>query len=256
MNTIDMRRIYLCIICSTLIATLCAIILPTSTAILATNQAFARCTNGTHMSPSGDCEVVVAHTGLPRCPNVFHRSPGGACEQVALQGVNGSSNISNFNSIDSNNVSPILANSTTNTSNMTVQSFNTSQPTTTSPLVTNYTVDKQCDLPEHPPCYSLGFAAGRAHPGTSCPSGYSFTFCEGYHIGSGRDIVDRGAHGGETDLGNAISFYLHHFPNSMGIPKTPTNTTTITTISNTPKPLHPSNTTSVTNTTILPYYIR
>jgi hypothetical protein len=45
------------------------------------NQAFARCPNGTH-KPSGDCETVVPHTGLPRCPNGFHRSPSGICEQV------------------------------------------------------------------------------------------------------------------------------------------------------------------------------
>jgi hypothetical protein len=32
-------------------------------------------------SPSGDCEPVVPHTGLPRCPNGFHKSPSGDCEQ-------------------------------------------------------------------------------------------------------------------------------------------------------------------------------
>jgi hypothetical protein len=47
------------------------------------HQAFARCPNGTHKSPSGVCETVVPHTGLPRCPNGFHRSPSGDCEQVA-----------------------------------------------------------------------------------------------------------------------------------------------------------------------------
>jgi hypothetical protein len=46
------------------------------------HQAFARCPNGTHKSPSGDCEAVVPHTGLPRCPNGFHRSPRGDCERV------------------------------------------------------------------------------------------------------------------------------------------------------------------------------
>jgi hypothetical protein len=47
-----------------------------------TNQAFARCPNGTHKSPNGDCETVISHAGLPRCPNGFHRSPSGICEQV------------------------------------------------------------------------------------------------------------------------------------------------------------------------------
>jgi hypothetical protein len=53
-----------------------SIIMPTSITI-------ARCPNGTHKSPSGDCETVVPHTGLPRCPNGFHRSPSGDCEQVS-----------------------------------------------------------------------------------------------------------------------------------------------------------------------------
>jgi hypothetical protein len=51
-------------------------------AIPDTNQAFARCPNGTHKSPNGDCETVISHAGLLRCPNGFHRSPSGTCEQV------------------------------------------------------------------------------------------------------------------------------------------------------------------------------
>jgi hypothetical protein len=53
-----------------------------SSTIIQQHQAFARCPNGTHKSPSGDCEPVVPHTGLSRCPNGFHRSPSGDCEQV------------------------------------------------------------------------------------------------------------------------------------------------------------------------------
>ena len=53
-----------------------SIIMPTSITI-------ARCPNGMHKSPSGDCETVVHHTGLPRCPNGYHRSPSGNCEQVS-----------------------------------------------------------------------------------------------------------------------------------------------------------------------------
>jgi hypothetical protein len=48
----------------------------------AQHQAFARCPNGTHKSPSGDCETVVPHPPLPRCPNGSHRSPSGDCEKV------------------------------------------------------------------------------------------------------------------------------------------------------------------------------
>jgi hypothetical protein len=56
------------------------------------HQAFARCPNGTHKSPSGACEQAVPHEGLPRCPNGFHRSPSGICEAV-----NGGANSSNQN---------------------------------------------------------------------------------------------------------------------------------------------------------------
>ncbi len=53
-----------------------------SSIMVVQHYAFARCPNGTHKSPSGDCEVVVSHEGLPRCPNGFHRSPSGNCEEV------------------------------------------------------------------------------------------------------------------------------------------------------------------------------
>src|SRR6476646_1851376 len=46
-------------------------------------SSYARCPNGYHKSPSGDCEKVVkSSTKLPRCPNGFHRSPGGVCEAI------------------------------------------------------------------------------------------------------------------------------------------------------------------------------
>ena len=43
----------------------------------------ARCINGYHMSPDGDCEIVTNTGGLPRCPDGYHRSPSGDCEQVS-----------------------------------------------------------------------------------------------------------------------------------------------------------------------------
>jgi len=55
---------------------------------------YARCQNGTHKSPSGDCErVVKSTTKLPRCPNGFHRSPSDICESVT-----GSTNDDSFHS--------------------------------------------------------------------------------------------------------------------------------------------------------------
>ena len=43
----------------------------------------ARCPNGTHKSPSGNCEKPVNNKGKPRCPNGSHRSPDGDCEKVS-----------------------------------------------------------------------------------------------------------------------------------------------------------------------------
>jgi len=47
---------------------------------LAQHQAFARCPNGTHIAPNGNCEPVTSNGGLPRCPDEFHISPSGICE--------------------------------------------------------------------------------------------------------------------------------------------------------------------------------
>jgi endonuclease YncB( thermonuclease family) len=51
--------------------------------ILHSPEADARCPNGYHKSPSGDCEKVTHSGGLPRCPDGSHRSPDGDCEQVS-----------------------------------------------------------------------------------------------------------------------------------------------------------------------------
>jgi len=59
---------------------------------------YARCPNGTHKSPSGDCEKYVPHKGLPRCPNGSHRSPDGDCEKVSdSESDSGSSSKNNDN---------------------------------------------------------------------------------------------------------------------------------------------------------------
>ena len=44
------------------------------------HQVFARCPNGSHMAPDGNCEPVTYTGGLPRCPDGYHRSPSGICE--------------------------------------------------------------------------------------------------------------------------------------------------------------------------------
>src|SRR5215207_2045261 len=47
----------------------------------------ARCPNGYHKSPSGDCEKVTDTKGMPRCENGYHRSPDGDCERVSSSAV-------------------------------------------------------------------------------------------------------------------------------------------------------------------------
>ena len=42
-----------------------------------------------------------------------------------------------------------------------------------------------CDSTGYPSCYSLGYADGKNHPGSSCPAGHSQNYCNGYRAGTG-----------------------------------------------------------------------
>ncbi|MDQ6862966.1 MAG: hypothetical protein M3044_04005 [Thermoproteota archaeon] len=42
-----------------------------------------------------------------------------------------------------------------------------------------------CDNIGYSSCYSLGYADGKNHPGTSCPGGHSQNYCNGYGAGTG-----------------------------------------------------------------------
>jgi endonuclease YncB( thermonuclease family) len=63
---------------------------------------FARCPNGYHKSPSGDCEKVTDTKDLPRCPNGYHRSPDGDCEKVSESDSSSSSENNDKSSAESN----------------------------------------------------------------------------------------------------------------------------------------------------------
>jgi len=41
-----------------------------------------------------------------------------------------------------------------------------------------------CDQPGFPSCYNVGYSDGQANQGTSCPSGHSSAYCDGYSAGS------------------------------------------------------------------------
>ena len=83
--------------------------------------AFARCPNGYHKSPSGDCEKVVdLPDNLPRCPDGSHRSPDGDCEKVTVSSSSSSSAAGNSNSdndIDLENSDDISTNNNNNYEN-------------------------------------------------------------------------------------------------------------------------------------------
>ena len=66
-------------------------------------NAEARCPNGYHKSPSGDCEKFIPHTGLSSCPNGYHRSPDGDCEQVSNNASGARRIIKQDNSSNNNN---------------------------------------------------------------------------------------------------------------------------------------------------------
>lgn len=80
--------------------------------------ALARCPNGTHKSPSGVCEEVITHTGLPRCPNGFHRSPSGICEAVNSNSNNGNSETDHSNNVAGSHSIVVKMPFSTNTSSL------------------------------------------------------------------------------------------------------------------------------------------
>jgi hypothetical protein len=99
MNGLSFRGLMLCTI------TISSIILFTTSLITEQEQqAFARCPNGYHKSPSGDCEKAVElPNDLPRCPNGYHRSPDGDCERVAGASTESGSNADDRNTDVGNN---------------------------------------------------------------------------------------------------------------------------------------------------------
>jgi endonuclease YncB( thermonuclease family) len=74
-----MKKLSLIIMSGCICSMLLFLILVTSNPYVAE----ARCPNGYHMGPSGECEKFSRIGDLPRCPNGYHRSPSGNCERVS-----------------------------------------------------------------------------------------------------------------------------------------------------------------------------
>jgi hypothetical protein len=60
-----------------------------------------------------------------------------------------------------------------------------SSTTNTPPGSPTQGITAHCDAQGYPSCYSVGYADGKNHPGTSCPSGHSQNYCNGYRDGAG-----------------------------------------------------------------------
>ena len=106
------------------------------------HQAFARCPNGTHKSPSGDCESVVkSSTKLPRCPNGTHRSPSGDCESVTSSPTSPSPSSSEDNGVGTSGEDR----STTSRSQSENNNDNPPLPSTSTTTSTTSTSGEQCD---------------------------------------------------------------------------------------------------------------
>jgi hypothetical protein len=76
-----------------------------------------------------------------------------------------------------------------NTSDTTSSNSTSSSPsggnTSASELNTVASVDEtHCDKKGYPSCYDLGYSDGQNAPGTSCPSGHSEAYCNGYEAAS------------------------------------------------------------------------
>jgi hypothetical protein len=130
-----------CIIITFLITSL-AIVLITIPYVFYPQEAEARCPNGYHKSPSGDCERVVSHEGkLPRCPNGFHRSPDGDCERI----VDNNSNDGNNNNEDQ--LSDIPSNNGKDTTSNRFSSSGTTAliPPSPSVVTTSESTPGKCD---------------------------------------------------------------------------------------------------------------
>lgn len=131
-----------CIIITFLITSL-AIVLITIPYVFYPQVAEARCPNGYHKSPSGDCELVVSHEGkLPRCPNDFHRSPDGDCERVA------DNNGNDGNNNNENQVSDIPSKNDKDTTSNTFSSSSgttASIPPSPSVVTASESTPRKCD---------------------------------------------------------------------------------------------------------------
>ena len=69
--------------------------------------------------------------------------------------------------------------------------------------------ETHCDKKGYPSCYNLGYSDGQNAPGTSCPSGHSEAYCNGYEAaslsGNSSSSSSAGSSEGNSDLKNTVA---------------------------------------------------
>jgi hypothetical protein len=130
------------------------------------NQAFARCPNGTHKAPNGNCEAVSSHEGLPRCPNGYHRSPGGNCE--AVNSNNSPNSGANFARSNTNNNSFLASGSVSRLASSSSPAIGTNETIPSLCHTNGFLPDSRCTPGETNPSVTQANIKD-----TICPSGYT-----------------------------------------------------------------------------------
>jgi hypothetical protein len=93
----------------------------------------------------------------------------------------------NKSGVDGGNETTSLSGNNTSdtTSSNSTSSSSSWGNTSASDLNTVAPVDEtHCDKKGYPSCYNLGYSDGQNAPGTSCPSGHSEAYCNGYEVAS------------------------------------------------------------------------
>jgi hypothetical protein len=93
----------------------------------------------------------------------------------------------NKSGVDGGNETTSLSGNNTSdtTSSNSTSSSSSGGNTSASDLNTVAPVDEtHCDKKGYPSCYNLGYSDGQNAPGTSCPSGHSEAYCNGYEAAS------------------------------------------------------------------------
>jgi hypothetical protein len=118
----------------------------------------------------------------------------GGYQAASVSGDN-TSDTTSSNSTSSNSTS---SNSTSSSSSAGNTSGGASDLNTVAPVDQTH-----CDKKGYPSCYNLGYSDGQNAPGTSCPSGHSEAYCNGYEAASLSGNSSSSSSAGSSSEGNS-----------------------------------------------------